>query len=126
MEDRDWINLALSGLVAAFVSGPLTWVTAKALYYKQRKTELAARLLASRSQPLPRDFFIALNEIPATFHNNPAAVAAWRTVLTDGQGDNNLNLIPLLRECCSTAGIDVSSISDDEFIRPFAPGPSNR
>ncbi|MRX50207.1 hypothetical protein GI374_07055 [Paracoccus sp. S-4012] len=118
-------NIIFSGVLAAAVSGLLTWLIAGWQHRMQSKRALFARLMASRSVPLKDTFFDALNEIPATFAGDKRVMSSWKSMLlkiSKGQTIENDDLIRLLREVASSAGADFSDVTDDELMTSFRHG----
>lgn len=124
--NADVLNILFSGVVAALVSAVLTWIIANRQELRQARRSLFGRLMASRSMPLPKEFFEALNEVPATFAGKASVLRAWKIMVQDGQGQNNSNLVSLLRSIAKASGADISSITDEELSTPFVAGAGNK
>lgn len=124
--NADVLNILFSGVVAALVSAVFAWIIASGQELRQARRSLFGKLMASRSMPLPKEFFEALNEVPATFAGKPAVLRAWKVMLQDGQGQNSSNLVSLLRSIAKASGSNISGITDEELSTPFVAGAGNK
>jgi len=116
-------TLLFSGIVpavvAVLISAIFSWYIPIKINQKQKKIDLLTRILGFRRQPLPPEFFVALNELMVTFCGNKKIETCIKTMLNEGSGPDNINLTNLIRCIAKESDIDISNFSDDELTRSF-------
>lgn len=121
-----WLTIIIS-----LTSGLLTFAISTYFYirYEERnqKLQVFRALMANRHglivNPDPdvkRDFFRALNEAFVVFGNSPDVISSINnfSIYKDRAPDN---VIILSRAICNDLKINVASLNDDFFTKPFTP-----